>query len=184
MRTSALLLRILLYNQLSPFQARQPLKDLYLPMLAALYTNNSVRLFFPILSTPSSSDCELYRKVSHYNHVWEIRWKHEGKCQALSAWEEIWLILLIFFLITYGFQCVWAEVRRLNIFSFLFHNSMIMAIEMVFTTNDMVEVVFLLMSDGLCCPKTIFQRLKKWDIFFSTRNSSNMHSLVFQMVRV
>jgi hypothetical protein len=38
---------------------------------------------------------------------------------------------------------------------------MIMAIEMVFTTNDMVEVVFLLMSDGLCCPKTIFQRLKK-----------------------
>jgi hypothetical protein len=48
----------------------------------------------------------------------------------------------------------------------------------------MVEVVFLLMSDGLCCPKTIFQRLKKWDIFFSTRNSSNMHSLVFQMVRV
>lgn len=43
---------------------------------------------------------------------------------------------------------------------FSFHNSVIIATGMVFTINVMAEGVFLLMSDDLCCPKTIFRSLK------------------------
>lgn len=46
-------------------------------------------------------------------------------------------------------------------FSFSFHNSVTMAIGMVFTINVMVEVVLLLMPDGLCCPKTIVRSFKE-----------------------
>lgn len=45
-------------------------------------------------------------------------------------------------------------------FSFSLHNSVIIATGMVFTINVIAEGVFLLMSDDLCCPKTIFRGLK------------------------
>lgn len=52
-------------------------------------------------------------------------------------------------------------MKRLNRFSFSFHNSAIMAIGMVFAINVRVEVVLLLMPDGLCCPKTTVRSFKE-----------------------
>lgn len=52
-------------------------------------------------------------------------------------------------------------MKRLNRFSFSFHNSAIMAIGMVFAINVRVEVVLLLMPDGLCCPKITVRSFKE-----------------------